>query len=249
MNTYKYISNILGINVILFLIIFLCAFCLIKISGIYVPYISNIIDIPDVPTLGFFEGFKTGIVPRTSCPNMLIKKDGKIYLYNTRKAPVPGVNPIVFNNLEEYAEFNDWQHANEIHCPVLQLEKTYDIQGNENYKLQPDILNVQGGIPPMRLYGLDGGSGGGAGSSNFSLLTDAGRNDPSYNWNSYPAYDSHGQDIGTTTPQDAMDTASQMNPLYPSPNPMDPNWGGAEFTQTLVDKGVYKGNEVQIYVP
>jgi hypothetical protein len=30
---------------------------------------------------------------------------------------------------------------------------------------------------------------------------------------------------------------------------MDDNWGGAEFTQNLVDKGYYKDDEVQIYVP
>jgi hypothetical protein len=31
-----------------------------------------------------------------------------------------------------------------------------------------------------------------------------------------------------------------------SPDPMDPNWGGAEYTQTLVDQGYYAGNEVQL---
>ena len=31
--------------------------------------------------------------------------------------------------------------------------------------------------------------------------------------------------------------------LY-SDNAMDPNWGGAEYTQALVDTGYYKGNEV-----
>jgi hypothetical protein len=34
-----------------------------------------------------------------------------------------------------------------------------------------------------------------------------------------------------------------------SPNPMDDNWGGSKYTQQLVDKGYYKENEVQIYVP
>ncbi len=34
-----------------------------------------------------------------------------------------------------------------------------------------------------------------------------------------------------------------------SPNPMDPNWGGPEYTQNLVDKGYYKQDEVQIYIP
>jgi hypothetical protein len=34
-----------------------------------------------------------------------------------------------------------------------------------------------------------------------------------------------------------------------SPNPMDANWGGAAYTQSLVDKGYYKDDEVKIYIP
>jgi hypothetical protein len=30
---------------------------------------------------------------------------------------------------------------------------------------------------------------------------------------------------------------------------MNPNWGGSEYTQDLVDKGYYKENEVDIYIP
>ena len=40
---------------------------------------------------------------------------------------------------------------------------------------------------------------------------------------------------------------AQENLLY-SPDPMDPNWGGADYTQKLVDEGVYKGNEVNIRI-
>jgi len=39
----------------------------------------------------------------------------------------------------------------------------------------------------------------------------------------------------------------QANMLY-SPDPMDPNWGGADYTQSLVDKGFYADNEVKIAV-
>ena len=38
------------------------------------------------------EGFN---MPLSQCPNMLVKKDNKIHLINTKKAMVPGVNPIV----------------------------------------------------------------------------------------------------------------------------------------------------------
>ena len=36
--------------------------------------------------------------------------------------------------------------------------------------------------------------------------------------------------------------------LY-SDNAMDPNWGGAKYTDALVSAGYYKDNEVSIYTP
>jgi len=33
-----------------------------------------------------------------------------------------------------------------------------------------------------------------------------------------------------------------------SPNPMDANWGGAEYTQYLIDAKYYRDNEVMIAV-
>ena len=40
----------------------------------------------------------------SDCPNILVQKGSKIYLYNSKKFMVPGVNPITFNNLEEYVQ-------------------------------------------------------------------------------------------------------------------------------------------------
>ena len=44
-----------------------------------------------------------------------------------------------------------------------------------------------------------------------------------------------------------MEQQQQENLLY-SPNAMNDNWGGADYTQHLVDSGVYKGNEVNIRI-
>ncbi len=44
-----------------------------------------------------------------------------------------------------------------------------------------------------------------------------------------------------------MDIASEKAKI--SPDPMNPIWGGAEYTQDLVDKGYYKEDEVEIYIP
>jgi hypothetical protein len=156
---------------------------------------------------------------------------------------VPGVNPIEFENLEDYTEFLDWQHSQGIRCPVLFLQQTYDAQGNPVYKARPSVTEQQGGLPPTY-----------PGPPNPTLLVDATRNDPPYNTNSMPSYDQTDFYVGTTTPLDKMNnnqnTTQDENMLYagPSPNPMDTNWGGAEYTQSLVDKGYYAENEVKMRV-
>ena len=178
------------------------------------------------------------------CPNILIQKGSKFYLHNSKVAKVPGVNPIEFENLEDYTEFLDWQHSQGIRCPVLFLQQTYDAQGNPVYKVRPSVSEQQGGLPPSY-----------PGPPNPTLLVDATRNDPPYNTNSLPSYDQTDYYVGTTTPLDKMNnnqnTVQEENMLYagPSPNPMDTNWGGADYTQGLVDKGYYADNEVEIAIP
>jgi hypothetical protein len=81
---------------------------------------------------------------------------------------------------------------------------------------------------------------------NPTLLVDATRNDPPYNQNSYPSYDQTDYYIGTTTPLDTINI--QQEKLKVSPDPMDSNWGGSDYTEDLVKKGYYKDNEVSIYV-
>ena len=81
----------------------------------------------------YYEGL-TNNSREPSCPNLLIQKGASFYLYNSKLARVPGVNPIEFENLEEYTEFLDWQRSQNIRCPVLYLQETYDTQGNRVYK-------------------------------------------------------------------------------------------------------------------
>ena len=84
------------------------------------------------------------------CPDMLIQQGKKIYLYNSKVAKVPGINPIEFENLEDYVEFLDWQRSQGIRCPVLYLQQSYDAQGQEIYKIRPSITEPQGGLPPSQ---------------------------------------------------------------------------------------------------
>jgi hypothetical protein len=216
----------------------------------------------------YYEGLVNN-TKRVRCPNLLIQKGARLYLYNSKLAQVPGVNPVEFNNLEDYTEFLDWQRSQGIRCPVLYLQHTYDTQGNSVYKVRPSVFEPQGGLPPSSSIqaspAAQGNMANGIGSSmgelihedsvntniaappNPTLLIDATRNDPPYNKNSYPAYDTTSFYIGTTTPLDKI-SAKEEHMLY-SPNPMDHNWGGADFTQSLIDQGYYKDNEVLINIP
>ena len=79
---------------------------------------------------GASDGFTTRSPSQPRCPNLLIQKGSRFYLYNSKLAQVPGVNPVEFDNLEDYTEFLDWQRSQNIRCPVLYLQETYDTQGN-----------------------------------------------------------------------------------------------------------------------
>ena len=82
------------------------------------------------------------------CPDILVQEGSTFYLYNSKVVKVPGVNPVVFNNLEDYVEFIEWQRSQNINCPVLFLQQTLDAQGNSVYKIRPSPTNLQGGLPP-----------------------------------------------------------------------------------------------------
>uniref|UniRef100_A0A6C0ESQ5 Uncharacterized protein n=1 Tax=viral metagenome TaxID=1070528 RepID=A0A6C0ESQ5_9ZZZZ len=204
----------------------------------------------------YSEGLTNNGFNKSRCPNLLIQKGSRFYLYNSKLAQVPGVNPVEFDNLEDYTEFLDWQRSQGIRCPVLYLQQSYDTQGNEIYKVRPSVSEPQAGLPPSIASSsgntiMENPSGLGTPDAlaypNPTLLVDATRNDPPYNKNSYPAFDQSSYYVGTTTPLDTMNIQQEQSPI--SPDPMDPNWGGASYTQNLVDKGYYAENNVAIYIP
>jgi hypothetical protein len=187
------------------------------------------------------EGF-VGSQPQR-CPNILIQKGTDIFLYNSQVAKVPGVNPIKFNNLEDYVEFMKWQRSQGIVCPVLYLQQTNDAQGQNIYKIRPSPVDLQGGLPPM----VDTTTPGRNRLPPVTKLMDSNRNDPPYNTNSYPGFDASGFNMGDVTPLDMLNFIQQDSGM--SPNPMDPNWGGPQFTQHLIDYGYYEDDQVSIYIP
>jgi len=121
----------------------------------------------------------------TSCPNLLMQQGERIFLKNTNMETIPGINPIVFQNLEEYTQFVQYQESQGIHCPVLVLQPSQDAQNEVKYQVKP------------------------------SLLVDASRNNPPFNTDSYPGFDPQNQNMGETTVLDKIykiDTPTQANP-------------------------------------
>lgn len=153
---------------------------------------------------------KETMTNQESCPDVLVQKGSKIYLFNSKKAEVPGVNPIEFRNLEEYVEFTEWQKSQGINCPVLFLQKTYDPQGNGVYRIRPSPMDPHGGIPPVKM------------NEKVTKLLDATRDDPPYNTNSVPGFDPKMQRVGSNTPLDKLHNKGLMDSC--NTNAMDPNW-------------------------
>jgi hypothetical protein len=205
-------NNIMNLNIFLYIIIFLIGlyfYC--KTSGV--------------------EGFTT---EQPRCPNLLIQKGTKFYLYNSKIAKVPGVNPVEFDNLEDYTEFLDWQRSQGIRCPVLYLQESYDAQGSKTFKIRPSVTELQGGLPPSNKTSNQI-------NPNPSLLVEDGSSDINTI-----------NQVNTISGSDSLDmnniTQSQLANAVISPDPMDDNWGGSKYTQSLVDQGYYEGNEVSIAV-
>lgn len=186
------------------------------------------------------EAMTNNITTNKRCPNILLQKGSRFYLYNSKLAIIPGVNPISFDNLEDYTEFLDWQHSQGIRCPVLYLQQSYDTQGSEVYKVRPDIIEPEGGMSPVAPSYI---------SNRLSQPTYKSRSnidEKAFNANKFNTYESTPYTLSKMTEQEEIDYEHKRKGK--SPNPMDPNWGGAEYTQSLVDKGYYKDNEVSIAV-
>lgn len=170
-----------------------------------------------------FEGFEL----QDKCPNLLIKNGKELHLLNTKKAKIPGVNPIKFDNLEEYAQFVKYQKYMNINCPVLYYEQTYDVQNNKGYRLQSDPFNKKNGLPSnlSKKYNVT--------QSNIPL-EDASMSNPPFNVSHFSGIESENQNIGIKT--DLDDIALDVNI-----NPMSSAWKGDAATKASIKKGDFVG--------
>ena len=181
------------------------------------------------------EGF---VSKERLCPDVLLQEGNFIYLYNSKRAQVPGVNPLRFNNLDEYSEFLNWQRSQGIRCPVLYLQQLEDAQGRTSFKIRPSIFDQQGGLPPSLANATK------EREQEETKLFDASRDNPKFNQGDYAGVDTHNQYIGLETPLDKMFNEKE-NELK-SDNPLDTNWAGVKYSKKQVEDGVYKDREILV---
>lgn len=170
----------------------------------------------------------------SNCPDLLIKKGSQLHLLNSKKAKIPGVNPIKFNNLEEYAEYVKWSKKVGIKCPILYYEQTYNTQNERGFRMLDDPLNPSAGLPSNIQR-----------QAPRQMLTDANRDDPPYNQNNFSGFDGQDQYIGVKTPLDNINLQSDKGSL----TPIDSNWCGASCTEKAVKNGKFDDRTRKILNP
>ena len=188
----------------------------------------------DAATHGTTEGFDAtaaaSSITNDRCPNILVQHGSEIFLYNSKVEKVPGVNPIRFKSLDDYSEFMDWLKGRGIRCPVLFLQYSYDAQGNAVYKMRPSPTDLQGGLSPNIPYS--------PAPTALVQMMDASRDNPPFNNQMYDGFDPLNFNMGDYTSQDAAFRAKELTSKY-SDNPMDSNWGGIKYSESIVDSGAY----------
>ena len=170
---------------------------------------------------------------QSGCPDMLFHNGNSLFLYNSKNPVVDGSNPIVFNNLDEYITYHETQKSNGNDCPLLYLVKENNSQGEDVYRIRPSPFELQGGLPTS-------GSGTYIDSpislTNITIPTSK---------DDYSGFDPLNLGVGEYTNLDKIHDSTKDQPI--SDNPMDPNWGGREYTRELVDSGKY--DDYNIYRP
>lgn len=166
---------------------------------------------------------------KPKCPNVLLERENRYYLYNSDLAIVPGVNPISFNNLEEYTEFLEWQRGQGIDCPVLKLQKSFDTQNNEIYQVTSNVFSNDN----LKLNYDE---------QNTKPIHNATMDNPRFNQGRM-SFDPTNQQVGRYTGLDQMYHDNTFDDGC-SANPMDTNWCGPEYTRKKVKEGVYKEDAV-----
>ena len=176
------------------------------------------------------QSFADNALQTNRCPNILVQHGSEIFLYNSKVEKVPGVNPIRFKSLDDYSEFMEWLRGRGIRCPVLFLQYSYDAQGNPVYKMRPSPVDLQGGLSANVPYS--------PAPAALVQMMDASRDNPPFNNKMYDGFDPLNFNMGDYTAHDAAFREKELTMKY-SDNPMDSNWGGRQYTESVVASGAY----------
>ena len=204
-----------------------------KIAVIFllIVFVTGIYVVMTFPSCGCKK--KEGFEDR-ECPDMLVQKNDRLLLYNTKQPKEDGKNPIPFFSLDEYINYLEIQRNKGIKCPVLFLRQENDAQGNDVYRMRPSPFELQGGLPATsEVLPKD---------HEIVKYLDASRDNGPYNQNNYPGFDPQNMFVGIYTDLDKVHDSTQT--LTKSDNAMDANWGGVEHTNTMIETGKYDENTI-----
>ena len=187
-------------------------------------YPKNHESVFESPAFESFKNFSDNKFDlKQDCPNILIRDGERIELLNTRQPRVPGINPVYFDNLEDYAEYYKYQRKNKKNCPVLYYQSTYDTQNKKGWRL---LVN-----PFEPNAGLHSGPTQENSEEVRQLLTDANTHSSKFNKNQFLAFDPDDQMVGIQS-----DLDMKQNP----DDPMSKNWAGHEATHNALLSGKFK---------
>ena len=238
---YNYIGKLyMKLQRSVIIIFFILAF----LSGLYV-YSTQRIQFVAVPmdrVMKPKENLQNKEDKTAKCPNVLIRNGNVLLLYNS--TDTHDEIPIQFNSLDEYTQYFNAQKAAGSKCPMLYLQKENDAQGNDVYRARPSPFDTQGGMTPITV-GTPVSTLTGATPIAFPpavSIVDSNRTQAPFNADNYPGFDPYGLQQGIFSQLDEVHYSTGASGM--SDNPMDPNWGGVEFSQSVVESGKYVENNV-----
>ena len=176
-------------------------------------------------------------VYKQNCPVLFLQEEvnaqgENVYRLRKTEGTTTNVDPLMLGSLTDY--FKNQTNVMPKFAPPVGPQAFNQVQPN----MQLPLSNI--GVNNTMMPTLEQTQ-----QPQMVQYEDASRDNKPYNQGFF-AFDPTNQYVGRYTVIDQIhDSTKTQNPDGLSDNPMDPNWGGAVFTNKQVMSGKYKGNEVQ----